>query len=399
MMNKEMERDRLSLYVHIPFCIRKCAYCDFLSFPCGRNGRGVEEYLACLLEEIRLQAKNYGDRKVPTVFIGGGTPTVLSGEQIRKLMACIQENFHVPEDAEVTMEANPGTLGASGSGDGKDKLRMMREAGINRLSMGLQSIHEEELRILGRIHDFSAFAKNYQSAREAGFSNINVDLMSGLPGQTFAKWESTLRQVAELQPEHISAYSLIIEEGTPFFERYNGGEDPCLPTEEADREMVHATDRVLRDYGYSQYEISNYAKPGRECRHNLVYWHRGNYLGLGLGASSCVDEVRWKNSSDLSLYEKVYRCGEGMEKVVCEREELAPEDRLFEAIMLGLRLNEGLDESVFLKRYGCDLKERYKEPLGQLAGDGLLLCKNGRVFLTEKGRDLADHCIRKFMDP
>ena len=289
----------LELYLHIPFCVKKCNYCDFLSAPAEEETRAA--YVDALLEEIR-GFEDPEDYEVVTVFFGGGTPSILPGQEIFRIMEALREKFSFRKGAEITLEANPGTVD-------KEKLSCYKKAGINRLSFGLQSADAEELKKLGRIHTWEKFLESFQLAREAGFSNINVDLMSALPGQTKESWEKTLRQVLALQPEHISAYSLIIEEGTPFYqlyekdvERRDAGEEPeLLPSEEEERAMYEATGRILKEQGYLHYEISNYAKPGRECRHNLGYWQRRDYLGFGLGASTLLNPVRYKNAGSRSL--------------------------------------------------------------------------------------------------
>ncbi|MCD8131901.1 MAG: radical SAM family heme chaperone HemW [Lachnospiraceae bacterium] len=278
----------LSLYVHIPFCVKKCLYCDFLSAPAPEEVQ--ERYLAKLCEEVRRKAPRFQEYRVRTVFFGGGTPTAVKPESLCRVLGTIREVFSVDSDAEISLECNPGTAS-------QEALREYRRAGFNRISIGLQSADEELLKALGRIHTYEQFLQTYGWAREAGFENINVDLMSALPGQTPEQYEDTLYRVLALKPEHISAYSLIVEEGTPF-----ASMELDLPTEEVDRLMYQRTEEILKGFGYERYEISNYALPGRECRHNLVYWQRGAYLGLGLGAASFYDHIRYKNISDLSVY-------------------------------------------------------------------------------------------------
>lgn len=285
-------RRELELYIHIPFCAKKCAYCDFLSGPADEQT--VADYVTALRKEIesyKESAKNY---EVTTVFFGGGTPSLLSGEQMAELMNAIKDTFMLKEEAEITMEANPGTVTES-------NLSAYKEAGINRISFGLQSVKDEELRMLGRIHTFEEFLESYDMARKAGFHNINVDLISAIPGQTLTSWEETLRTVIELQPEHISAYSLIVEEGTTFAKLYGEGceKEELLPDEDEERRIYERTEEMLKEAGYHRYEISNYAKDGYECRHNLGYWERKEYLGLGLGASSLLNETRFHNTEHM----------------------------------------------------------------------------------------------------
>ena len=261
----------MEIYVHIPFCIKKCDYCDFLSGPSGPKKQA--DYVDALLEEINAAEEGKG-RSVSSVFIGGGTPSVLDERFIGEILNHIRRKFQIADHAEITIEVNPGTAD-------RNKLQAYRTYGINRLSIGLQSPDDRELKILGRIHNYEQFLETYRSARDAGFDNINIDLMSAIPDQTYEGWIHNLRTVAGLEPEHISAYSLIIEEGTPFASR-----TLSLPDEDTEYNMYEATVQILREYGFEQYEISNYAKKGRECRHNVGYWIRQDYLGFGLGASS-----------------------------------------------------------------------------------------------------------------
>ena len=274
----------LELYIHVPFCVKKCDYCDFLSGPAGKERQ--REYFQALEREIAA-VPDFSDREITTVFIGGGTPSVPDPSLVGEMLDQIRNKFFVAPDAEITIEANPGTLY-------KEKLQIYLEHGINRLSLGLQSPQNRELKILGRIHTWEEFQESFFMARDAGFSNINIDLMSAIPEQTYADWEKNLRTVAGLSPEHISAYSLIIEEGTPFGER-----KLKLPDEDTEYRMYENTAGILEEYGFHQYEISNYAKGGRECRHNKGYWQRIDYLGLGLGASSLLDHMRFSNTADI----------------------------------------------------------------------------------------------------
>ncbi len=398
----------LAVYIHIPFCIRKCAYCDFLSFP--QTAEMQKQYFEKLLWEMRKSAGRYAEYEVRTVFIGGGTPSVVDAESIAALMDVLRQEYRLREDAECTIECNPGTADA-------EKLEIYRRCGINRISIGCQSLHDRELQLLGRIHNKEQFLDCYQMARAAGFENINVDLMSGLPGQTVSDWEQNLRAVADLEPEHISAYSLIIEEGTPFYDRYSrqlelrekglepeeirqrlqrgagNAQDAILPSEDAEREMYHSTRRILQQYGYRQYELSNYAKPGRECRHNLVYWQRGDYAGFGLGAASCVKDVRWKNETDLQRY---LLCDDVM-SLQTEQDALTPEEQRSEAMFLGLRLTEGIDPTDYAKRYGRFPEYYYVDWIDKMKQEGLLEEAEGRLQLTEAGRDLANVVMAGFV--
>lgn len=397
----------LSLYIHIPFCVRKCDYCDFLSFPVAKSGCAagrediLQEYLRALKTEIVQESSRYAERKVDTIFLGGGTPSLLLPGQIEELMQVLRGSFEILPEAEITIEANPGTLT-------RDKLKTYQKAGINRLSIGLQSADDQELQILGRIHRFEDFRSNFELARDCGFSNINVDLMSGLPGQKRESWCRTLKTVAELAPEHISAYGLIIEEGTPFYNRY--GEKSSsgiheLPTEEEERQMYHDTAEILSGYGYMQYEISNYARTGYECRHNTGYWVRKDYAGFGLGAASMVNNVRWKNSSVLEEYMVLAGKDDEMERgqtvgqtreIKREKTILTLQEQQEETMFLGLRMNQGVSRQRFYDLFGSSIESIYADWLCKMEKEGLLLNEDS-VRLTEKGRDLANFVMAGFL--
>ena len=379
-MKKELE-----LYLHIPFCVSKCKYCDFLSAPSGEEQRQI--YVERLCRRIRYWSDvihNYG-YEIVSIFVGGGTPSILTEAQITQVFEAVHKSFPIMEDAEITLEMNPGT-------DVKDKLPVYRELGINRLSMGLQSADNEELKCLGRIHTYEDFRQVYQWAREAGFTNINVDLMSAIPGQTLESYEDTLRKVADLEPEHISAYSLIIEEGTPFYERYGEGRHAEeLPDEDTERQMYVRTREILEDYGYHRYEISNYAKDGYECRHNLGYWDRTEYLGLGAGASSLMDHIRWKEPDHI---------GPSTGLVLEEREDftrLRRKDEMEEFMFLGLRKINGVSEYDFYKSFRVSMDEIYKESIENLIKEGLLVREEDRIRLTARGIDLSNYALSQFL--
>ena len=382
-----MNQKELELYIHIPFCVKKCSYCDFLSAPATEQT--METYMAALFAEIRGRAEDCTDRMVTSVFIGGGTPSLLSGESIRQLMECIRESYTLAEDAEITMEVNPGTATA-------EKLREFYVAGINRLSIGMQSAQEQELKMLGRIHDFEGFCQVYREAVEAGFTNINVDVMSGLPWQTLESYRDTLEKVLRLDPmpQHISAYSLIVEEGTPFAAMADRGE-LHLPEEDTDRAMYEETIEILENYGFHRYEISNYAVAGRECRHNVGYWIRRDYLGFGIGAASLMDNVRFQNGRDLGTYlEHPLECRE-------EEQTLTVQEQMEETMFLGLRLIRGVAYEAFEEQYGKSMKEVYGPVIAQNVSDGLLVtCEgNGKhwLALTKKGLDLSNYVMAQFL--
>lgn len=378
----------LGIYIHIPFCIRKCAYCDFLSFASEENTR--KGYVQSLIAEIR-QWEDVERWHITSIFIGGGTPSVLKKEETAGILEAVYNKFQVDDDAEITTEANPGTLT-------KDKLYAYREQGINRLSLGLQSVHDQELKLLGRIHTYEDFLKGFHMAREAGFSNINVDLMSALPGQTVDSWRESLTQILRLKAEHVSAYSLIIEEGTLFYEKYaedarlrDLGEDcRILPTEEDERSMYYETRRLTGEYGLEQYEISNYAKPGYECRHNQAYWLRQDYLGFGLGASSLIDNVRFRNTADLKQYSQGI-----FEKE--EREVLSVQEQMEETMFLGLRMKDGVSMEAFEKVFHTPFSAVYGKTVLDLKNEGLVQTEDERLFLTEKGFDLSNYTLAQFL--
>ena len=381
----------LGIYLHIPFCVRKCNYCDFLSAPAQEETR--RRYVQCLTEEIRQfeAAKEY---EVKSVFFGGGTPSILEGKWIAALMEELEKIFSFSEIPEITIECNPGTLTA-------EKLDHYRKSGINRLSLGLQSADENELKLLGRIHTWEDFYKNYQQARESGFENISVDLMSALPGQTVSSWKRTLEKVLALKPEHISAYSLIIEEGTPFYDWY-GAEDEkrrrgladngrtVLPSEEEEREMYYDTKRFLTEAGYHRYEISNYAREGYESIHNSGYWLRREYFGFGLGASSQVKNLRCKNTERLEDYLK----SDFFKKEV---QILTRQEEIEETMYLGLRMMQGVNLQGFQKSFGARVETLYKETLEKLERQGLLRIKDGCLRLTDSGIDVSNAVMAEFL--
>lgn len=405
----------MELYIHIPFCIRKCNYCDFLSFPAGEET--IETYCRALCEEIRRTGEALGadvlsgdasadfipetgqgterpaDKKlykkpyqeISTVFVGGGTPSVLSPMQIRRLFACLRQNFSIRPDAEISMEANPGTL------DG-EKLSACREAGVNRLSIGLQSADDGLLRTLGRIHTWEQFQENYAAARRAGFTNINIDLMSALPGQSLDNYVDTLEKVTALEPEHISSYSLILEEGTPFFASEEIRRQ--LPDEGVDREMYEKTKAILHERGYERYEISNYAKEGFACRHNLGYWDGVPYLGLGLGASSYYNGARFANETSTEKYLK--------EPFVPFRERqdyfvTTKKDRMEDYMIFGLRKMAGISLSRFEKEFGVSMEEVYREVIRRYVDLHLLEVKGDAVRLTDAGIDVSNRIFEEFL--
>ena len=373
----------MELYLHMPFCVRKCAYCDFLSFPTDQETQNL--YTRRLREDIDAMGKKYGDIPVDTIFIGGGTPSVPDSALIVGIMEHVRKAFHVAEGAEISMEANPGTVT-------REKLTDYRRAGINRLSFGLQSANDRELKLLGRIHTWAEFLESFHLARECGFTNINIDLMSALPGQTRESWKDTLKRVTDLNPEHISAYSLIIEEGTPFGEKYGSEEGrKLLPDEDSEREMYHETKRFLRDCGYERYEISNYAKPGRACRHNIGYWTGLPYLGLGLGASSYMDGCRFAVNSDVKQYL------EEKPGMFTDVEKLTKKDMEEEFFYVGLRMTAGVSLPEFERRFGVSAKDVYPGLMEMFVEEKAAVFQGDRFVLTDYGLDVSNYIMAQFL--
>lgn len=378
-----MKKD-LGLYIHIPFCVKKCGYCDFLSESAGEEVR--EQYVRALLSEIESYkdfAKGY---RVSTIFIGGGTPSILLPRQMECILQKVYEIFEMEKRPEITIEVNPGTVD-------EEKLQCYKENGINRLSIGLQSVNDEKLRLLGRIHTYQQFVDSYELARKNGFDNISVDLISSIPGQTLQEWKTELETAVAKNPEHISVYQLIIEEGTPFYEKY--AEHPeLLPDEETSREIYLWTGKFLKETGYEQYEISNYAKQGKESRHNLKYWERGDYLGLGLGAASMVHNIRMSNTKDMNIY--LQRCMQP--KNMREDVQFLEEPRQMEEFMfLGLRKTRGVSKKEFRRIFGRDMDMVYEKALHKCLENGMLLEHKDRIFLSEEGTLLSNMVLSEFL--
>lgn len=388
----------LELYIHIPFCVRKCSYCDFLSFPASEEMK--EKYVTALASEIRKAGEEYKDRKITSVYMGGGTPSLLSVSQIMKIGEALDFAFELKgvklsfknrlkiksrilPEIEFSVECNPKTVTS-------EKLRAFKKIGVNRLSIGLQSSNAAELKALGRIHSFEDFLESYELARKAGFNNINVDLMEAVPGQDLKSFRKTLAEVIALKPEHISAYSLILEEGTPLYEKTERGEELNLPGEDEEREIYYAAGAMLKASGYDRYEISNYALPGYECIHNLGYWQRKDYLGLGLGASSLADNVRWKNTSDMDKYMKGLDLKE-------EIHELSRNEQMEEFMFLGLRQSAGISKAEFFENFGADYDMIYGEVSRKMGDQGLLKSDGERVYLTDRGVDVSNAVFSEFL--
>lgn len=377
----------IELYFHIPFCVRKCYYCDFLSAPADEGTRTA--YMGAITGEVLKRAPEYRGRAVTSLFFGGGTPSTVEAGQLAALLQTVKEHFGVSEDAEITVEVNPGTVD-------RRKLEIYREAGVNRLSIGLQSADDRELETVGRIHTWRQFLDAWQAAADAGFTNLNVDVMSTLPGQTCESYLRTLESVLALKPEpaHISAYSLIPEEGTPLMDLVARGR-LTLPDEDTDREMYRATKRLLERSGYRRYEISNYARPGYECRHNCGYWRRKDYLGFGIGAASLINNTRFKNGSDLQTYlQNPMGCRD-------ETQILSMGEQMEEFMFLGLRMTDGVSEEEFAACFGRKMDCVYGEVIRKNRADGLLEWRENRsgrrLALTERGLDLANYVMAQFL--
>lgn len=339
-----------------------------------------------LIREIKQEAACYGEYSVCTVFIGGGTPTVVEPAFIAELLSCLRQNYTVETDAEITIEMNPGTVAEEG-------MEIYRRAGINRISIGMQTADDGELRLLGRIHTHAAFLEAYRLSVAAGFTNINVDIMSALPGQSEGSYLTTLEKVMSLSPRpaHISAYSLIVEEGTPFYDQREKGELP-LPSEEEERAMYEKTGEILQEYGYRRYEISNYALEGHECRHNCVYWRRGNYVGFGLGASSMVENARFRNEDRLEEYMARINRGKRADRT----QKLSLQERMEEFMFLGLRLTDGIREEEFLREFRQSLDDVYGKVIKKHLENGLLE-RSGTLRLTGKGLDVSNYVMADFL--
>ena len=378
--------EAISLYIHIPLCVKKCAYCDFASFS-GRMAQR-DRYVQAVCREIRAQAAFLGRRRVRTVFFGGGTPTLLSGENMVMLMQTVRECFDLLPDAEVSMEGNPGTLTA-------DNLCAYRGAGVNRLSLGVQSMDDALLSSIGRIHTAKQAAEAVAFAREAGFENINLDLMFGLPGQSAAQWEDTLARAIALSPEHLSCYSLILEEGTPLYDSVHEGTCAPLPDEDEMERMDAITERMTAAAGYEKYEVSNYAKPGRQCAHNVVYWECLPYLGVGLGAHSDMDGRRFYNPQSWEPYLQMAESGCRQRSAEGEN---SREDRMFERMMMGLRQVRGADAVRFERDFGKAPKDVWPQTIEDMTRGGLMELYNERIRLTTRGMQVMNGVLVRLME-
>lgn len=450
-------KNELGIYIHIPFCVHKCIYCDFLSSPADVHTR--KQYVRALINEIYLTREgkcankliknvlqgdntSYEDMEEPAVngltsdyalydtvcmadyektimqedisgcvddiksenghivtsiFIGGGTPSAIDAEDISDILDAVRKNYNVSDKAEITIECNPGTMD-------KKKAVIYRKAGINRISFGLQSTDNNELRMLGRIHTYEQFMESYKIAREAGFDNINIDLMSALPGQTMESFKAVLEKALSLGAEHISVYSLIVEEGTRLSDNIDSF--PPIPSDDEDRQMYYMTKEMLSSYGYEQYEISNYAQKGYECKHNLKYWERCDYLGFGIGAASLYSGRRYTNISDIGRYMDVLaEITNALDKsyvnellqIRTDMEELSKEDEMSEYMFLGLRKTKGIDITDFKEEFGTDIKDIFGEAIEDNIARGLLIHDGNCLYLSKRGIDISNTVMSDFI--
>lgn len=396
---KKNEKKACAIYIHIPFCIKKCSYCDFLSFQ-GKETQ-KREYVSALIREITKWGEFYGkkgrDYQISTIYFGGGTPSVLEVHYIEKILFALRENYTIKPDIEITIECNPKTADY-------DKFTSYLKMGINRLSMGLQSTHNSELKQIGRIHTWEDFLQTYHAAKKAGFSNISLDIMSALPDQTYKSYHETLEKAVCLKPKHISSYSLIIEEGTLFFDLYSQNL-LHLPDEDTERRMYYHTNEFLKQHGYHRYEISNYAKGDYESKHNSSYWRRENYLGFGLGASSMIDNIRFQNVSDFTQYIKRYfkkndNYSNNIEEILPyykQVEILSKKQQMEEFMFLGLRMTEGISKAGFQRLYNKSFDEIYGEVSDRLVKMGLICCEGDKVRLTDRGIDVSNQVLAEFL--
>lgn len=375
--------DKISLYIHIPFCAQKCLYCDFPSF--ARKDHLRKDYIEALNKEIISLREKHNNLEINTIFIGGGTPSVLEANELECLLKEVAK-LNMAKDIEYSMECNPGNLT-------EEKLEVMKNYGVNRISMGLQAKQDNLLKGLGRIHNYKTFKENFLLAKKVGFNNINVDLMFGLPNQSLNEWEETLREIISLEPAHISAYSLIIEEGTAFYNLYEN-DKLKLPTEEEERKMYHLAKKILEENGFNQYEISNYAKEGKECRHNLAYWNMDNWIGVGSAAASYINGKRIKNISSVEEYiNSIKDKGEAVEEIINN----SKNDNMEEFMFMGLRKINGIDENEFKNRFSMNINDVYGEILNKYIGEGLLIRESGRIFLSEKGIEISNVIMADFL--
>ncbi|MEF9990745.1 MAG: radical SAM family heme chaperone HemW [Romboutsia sp.] len=375
----------LGLYIHIPFCVSKCNYCDFNSYKMDKFLKN--RYIEDLKKEMEIYKKEINKEKITSIFLGGGTPSILTSQELREIFVNIKENFEIEKNAEISVECNPGTLT-------KEKLETMKEIGVNRISIGLQVVQNYHLEAIGRIHTYEEFEKNYRQALEVGFMDINVDLMYCLPNQTLNDWKETLEKITTLAPSHISAYSLILEEGTKLYDMYKNNEFEVID-EDTDIELYNYTINYLKENGYNQYEISNYAKKDKECKHNILYWKCESYIGLGPGASGYIKNVRYSNVEGLDDYHNMLY---NNQKPIDQEEYLEVKNLVIEKIFMGLRMNDGIKYIDFINQFGVNIKEKYKKQIEILSERNLIEMAENGIKLTQKGREISNSVFIEFMD-
>lgn len=381
---RDKKMKEIGMYIHIPFCIQKCFYCDFCSF--GNMQQLIPQYIDALTEEMESWKEKLREYNVKSIFIGGGTPSIIPINEMDKILRTIYSNFNIKENIEFSIESNPGTLE-------KEKIEYYLKNNINRLSMGLQAWQDSLLKKLGRIHNQEVFLKNFLLAREMGFKNINIDLMFGLPNQNLGQWKETLFNIVKLKPEHISAYSLKIEENTVFEKLYKKGE-LNLPSEEEDRAMYHFGIEYLKGHGYKHYEISNFAIKDKECMHNKIYWKNKEYIGFGLGAHSCLGKERFSNTKDLNSY--INKNNKRDTSYIIE-EKILKKDEISETMFLGLRMMDGVEIKKFTKRFGLSPLKLYANEITKLQEEGLIQVDQRAIKLTKKGIDLSNQVFVCFL--
>lgn len=382
--NSKKIRGSVGIYVHIPFCVAKCNYCDFYSKPSGKNC--VSDYVDALCKQIETESIFYKSRYFDTVFVGGGTPSILPGECAKKLLETIKSSFNLTQGAEFSLESNPETIT-------KEKLTLYKKHGVNRLSMGLQSADDEELKTLGRIHTYEKFEQSFLLARKCGFNNINVDIMYGLPGQTVDKFAKTVDRVCALSPEHISAYCLKIEEKTYFFKVKDTLD---IPNDDTEYDMYMSLCKQLKKYGYEQYEISNFSKVGHRCLHNMKYWRDEEYIGFGPSAHSFIDGLRYFYKSDTDEYVSAIKKGNMPQKITENKYAPTKEDNADEYIMLGMRLADGIDAKIFKERFGIDFEE-YCVGIERFVKPGFIKKCDGVYAFSEKGFFVSNYILSEML--
>lgn len=382
---KVINNSATGIYIHVPFCLQKCSYCDFYSLPL-QNGDSLEKYTKNLLREMEQQAANWENRQFSTVYMGGGTPSLLSPEQINIILTDLEHHLHILPQAEISLEANPATLNS-------DRLQELKSAGINRISLGVQSFRDEELKILGRIHGAQAAMEAVDDIIRAGFENFNLDLIYGIPGQTHDDWIYNLKMAVSCGPRHISTYLLQLDPCVALAQQIKAGKYKAL-SEDQEADMYYDALDCLINEGFHHYEISNFARPGYECKHNLIYWQAGEYLGLGPGAVSFRDGQRWMNKEIKSCPEIT----SPTDTVAVETLEIMNDrDRFVDAVVLGLRLTEGISRQQFMDRFGIDFYQEYHSIIEKFSREGILLADQDRICLSHRGYFLSNQLLAELL--